>query len=259
MIAVATAASAQFRRGNRGIGRRAVFATIDDYDGTFQFCRAVFRADRNGDGGDWSVDSPQADLNLSIRMSELTKTTVGLLPDGEPNHLYVNLTDPVLYRCPFIMMTEVGSAYFDQKEAAHLRDYLLKGGFIWADDFWGEYAWDFWVNTLRKVLPSGAYAIKDLDLDHPIFNMMTRITKVPQIPSINVWFGTGQTSERRDSRVPHVRAISDDHGRIMVLMTHNTDFGDSFEREGDSREYFLQFSVEGYAFGVNTLIYAMTH
>lgn len=259
VLAVATAATAQYRRGLGSGGRRATFAKMDDYDGTFQFCRAVFEADRNGDGGNWSVDSPQADLNLSIRLSELTKTSVGRGPDGEPNHLYVRLTDPVLYRCPFIMMTEVGSAYFDQSEVSHLRSYLLKGGFIWADDFWGEYAWSFWENQIRKVLPSGPYPIKDLELDHPLFHTMMTVKRVPQIPSINVWLGSGRTSERRDSAVPHARAISDDHGRIMVLMTHNTDFGDSFEREGDSRDYFLTFSVEGYAFGVNTLLYAMTH
>ena len=87
------------------------------------------------------------------------------------------------------------------------------------------------------------------------------VNKVPQIPSINFWMGSGGgTSERgRDSATPHARAIIDDHGRVMVLMTHNTDFGDSFEREGDSRQYFLQFSVHGYAFGVNVLLYAMTH
>ena len=56
-----------------------------------------------------------------------------------------------------------------------------------------------------------------------------------------------------------MRAIDDDHGRIMVLMTHNTDFGDAYEREGDNHEYFERFSVPGYAFGVNVLLYAMTH
>src|SRR5437660_1429121 len=72
--------------------------------------------------------------------------------------------------------------------------------------------------------------------------------------------GSGRTSERGGaSAVPHVRAINDDRGRIMVLMTHNTDFGDAYEREGDNHEYFERFSVPGYAFGINTLVYAMTH
>jgi hypothetical protein len=70
----------------------------------------------------------------------------------------------------------------------------------------------------------------------------------------------GNTSERgADSAEPHVRAILDDHGRVMVLMTHNTDFGDSFEEEATNHEYFLQFSVPGYAFGIDALVYSMTH
>jgi hypothetical protein len=86
------------------------------------------------------------------------------------------------------------------------------------------------------------------------------VKELPQIPSIGFWVGTGgATSERLDSRVVHVRAILDDHRRVMVLMTHNTDFGDAFERETDDRSYFLEFAATGYAFGVNSLIYAMTH
>jgi hypothetical protein len=259
LLLAASVSAAQFRRGGRG-GRGVQFSTIEDYDGSFQFCRVVFRADRAGDGGDWSVDWPRADENLSIRLSELTKTPVGLDSDGTPKHLLIRLTDPMLYRCPFIMMTEVGSAYFDDSEAAQLRDYLLKGGFLWADDFWGEFAWNFWERQIRKALPSGPFPIVDLGLDHPLFHTMMSINKLPQIASIGFWMGTGSTSERgRDSATPHARAINDDHGRIMVLMTHNTDFGDSFEREGENRQYFLQFSVPGYAFGVNSLLYAMTH
>ena len=87
------------------------------------------------------------------------------------------------------------------------------------------------------------------------------IAKTPQIANIGIWSGTGGgTSERgADSAVVNTRAILDQHGHIMVLMTHNTDLGDSFEREADDPQYFLQMSVPGYAFGVNTLLYALTH
>jgi hypothetical protein len=89
---------------------------------------------------------------------------------------------------------------------------------------------------------------------------MMRVDRIPQIPAIDFWEGSRSTSERgADSAVPHVRAINDAHGRVMVLMTHNTDFGDAYEREGDDHEYFERFSVPGYAFGVNTVLYAMTH
>jgi hypothetical protein len=166
-----------------------------------------------------------------------------------------------LSHCPFIMMTEPGGTYFDQAEADSLRKYLQKGGFLWADDFWGDYAFDHWMNELRKALPSGEYPLTDVPLDHPLFHVLYDVKQIPQIPSINFWYGTGgRTSERGSmSANPHVRAVSDQDGRILVIMTHNTDFGDAFEREGDSREYFEAFAGAGYAFGVNALLYSLTH
>ena len=158
------------------------------------------------------------------------------------------------------MMTEPGGLYLDPDEAAHLREYLDKGGFLWADDFWGEYAWKVWEGEIRKALPAERFPIVDLSLDHPIFHMLYVVNYVPQIPSIDFWFRSGlQTSERADSRTPHVRAINNDQGNVMVLMTHNTDFGDAFEREGEDRRYFDRFATEGYSFGINVILYAMTH
>jgi len=235
-------------------------ATDADYDGGFQFCRVAFRGNPYGDGGGWGVDFPQADRNLSVRVSELTKAAVRLQA-GEPRHLIVRLTDDVLFQCPFIMMTEVGAAFLDGSEAARLREYLLKGGFLWADDFWGSYAWDVWQQEIRKVLPGEDYPIVDLPLDHPIYRTHFVLANgVPQISSINHWLGTGHTSERdADSRDPHGRAITDAHGRIMVFMTHNTDIGDSWEREAEDPEYFSRYSTQGYALGTDVLVYAMTH
>jgi hypothetical protein len=260
LLLMASASTAQFRRGGRGFETSVPFATKDSFDGGFQFCRIYFRNASNGDGAGWSVDYPRADQNLSIRLSELTKTPVSMRSEDEPKHLVLRLTDPELFHCPFVMMTEPGGAYFDDNEAAALRTYLEKGGFLWADDFWGDYAWNFWEGQLRKALPSKVYPIADLPLDHPIFHQVMTVRQIPQIPSINFWQGTGRTSERGpESAVPHVRAATDEHGRIMVLMTFNTDFGDAFEREGESHEYFEKFSVPGYAFGINALVYSMTH
>ena len=206
------------------------------------------------------MDWPRADENLSIRLSELTRTPVSMDQSQQPKHLLVRLTDPELSHCPFVMMTEPGGAFFDDQEVVGLRKYLLKGGFLWADDFWGEYAWTFWETQLRKVLPAATYPITDVPLEHLLFHQLLAVRSIPQIPSIGVWQTRRVTSERgADSAVPHVRAISDTHGRLMVLMTHNTDFGDAYERESEDHEYFERFSVPGYAFGVNVLIYAMTH
>src|SRR5262245_51595237 len=250
-------APAQFQR--RGFGRfySPSIGENPKYDGAFMFCRIMFRQAMDGDGGGWFVDYPRADINLSFRLSELTTTSVSRdAATGDFNHVVIGLTDPRLFRCPFIMMTEVGAAYFDDQEATQLREYLLRGGFLWADDFWGEYAWEHWVRELRKALPSG-YPIVDLSIDHPIFHVLYDVSELPQIPSINLYFGSGRrTSERPDSQVPHARGIADAAGNLMVFITHNTDFGDAFEREGDNREYFDRFAGPGYAVGVNVLLYS---
>jgi hypothetical protein len=259
VIAVVCAASvlAQ-RRGRFGAYLRS--PTAESFDGGFNFCRVMFSYSNMGDGGGWLVDYPRADVNLSIRLSELTKTRISLDPTGEPNHVVVRLTDPEIYQCPFIMMTEVGQAYFSPEDVTRLREYLLKGGFLWADDFWGSYAWEHFAAEISKVLPTAQYPIRDLPLDHPLFRSQFLVKRVPQIPSINHWFRYGDTSERgSDSAVPHARGIADSSGNLLVLITHNTDFGDSWEREADDPSYFYQFSVEGYAFGINVLLYAMAH
>lgn len=258
IAAVAATGEAQ-RRGR--FGPSVQLATPESFEGDFHFCRIAFRGNPYGDGGGWGVDYPRADINLSIRLSELTKTRVSFNAPGEPNSLVMRLTDEALFHCPFVMMTEVGAVYFDEAEAASLRNYLLKGGFLWADDFWGSYAWSAWQREFDKVLPSGRYPARDLPMDHPLFRTMFVIPKVPQIPSINFWAGSGgYTSERgADSAVPHARAIFDERRRMMVLLTHNTDVGDSWEREADDPEYFLRFSVDGYAFAINVVLYALTH
>jgi len=263
-LALATAARVEAQFVQRGFGRGFLNthrATAEDFDGRFNFCRVAFASDFRGDGADWSVDYPRADINLSVRLSELTKTTISRYPSGEPKHLLLRLTDPELFGCPFIMMTEVGAASLSEGEAAQLRTYLDKGGFLWADDFWGSYAWDWWVAQLRKALPADQYPIVDLTPDHPLYHGLFEVKHTPQIPSISFWAGSGgATSERgEDSAIVDTRAVLDAHGRIMVLMTHNTDLGDSFEREADDPQYFYQMSVPGYAFGINALLYAMTH
>ena len=134
--------SAARLRTARSAGRAS--PTLEDFDGIVSVLPRGLSRDPGGDGGDWSVDWPRADENLSIRLSELDQDARRHRPDGTPKHLLVRLTDPIFFRCPFIMMTEVGVTYLDESEAANLREYLLKGGFLWADDFWGEYAWQIW-------------------------------------------------------------------------------------------------------------------
>jgi hypothetical protein len=217
---------------------------------------------REPQGGGWRTDYPYGEINLTIRFSELTRTPVSWSRQREPNHYVVRLTDDELFQCPFAMASDVGTIGLAPEEAERLRLYLLKGGFLWVDDFWGPLAWEQWTHEFRKVLPPEEFPIEDVPINDPIFQSQFIVEKVPQITNIQFWRATrGQeTSERgADSAVPHFRAVRDSHGRIMVVMTHNTDIADSWEREGEDPAFFYQFSPDGYAVGVNVLLHAMTH
>ena len=260
-LALAVQVEAQLRRGGRSFFNTRV-ASEEDFDGLFHFCRVEFRNGLVGDfsSGNWQVDWPRADINLSVRLSELTRTTISRAENGDPNNLIVRLNSPEIFNCPFIMMTEVGAAALSAEEIAGLREYLLKGGFLWADDFWGTEAWDWWASVMREVLPPTEYPIIDLTPNHPLYRAQFVVKQTPQIANIGHWTTYGDGRERgSDSPHANTRAVVDRHGNIMVLMTHNTDFGDSFEREADDPQYFLNNSVPGYAFGINALLYAMTH
>lgn len=256
-LAAAGAAQAQFGRGFFG----SRVATDKDFDGRFHYCRVLYRPAMNGWGGSWRTDYPNADINLSVRLSELTKILVSRNGAGSPNHLLVRLGGDELFLCPFVIMSAPGSASINEEEAAHLREYLLKGGFLWTDDSWGTYQWDHWVSQLRKVLPAAEYPIFDLPLAHDLFRVQFEVTEIPQIPNIGFFLRSGgRTSEQgADSAVPQVKGIVDSRGRLMVLMTHNTDIADAWEREGEDASYFYAFSPRGYAFGINAVLYALTH
>src|SRR5687768_16024154 len=232
-------------------------------DRNFVVCRLQYREVRSEpSGGGWRTDYPYGEINLMIRLSELTKTPVSFEGERQPTHYVVRLTDDALFECPLTMASDVGTIGLSDAEAEKLRLYLLKGGFLWVDDFWGTAAWQQWTRELAKVLPPSEYPIEDVPLTDPIFSGQFVVTAVPQITNIGFWRRSRgrETSERgSDSRDAHFRAIRDTQGRIMVVMTHNTDVADSWEREGEDPGFFYQFSPNGYALGINVLLYAMTH
>jgi hypothetical protein len=232
-------------------------------DRNFVVCRLMYTSvRREPSGGGWRTDYPYGEINLTIRFSELTRTPISQSGGREPNHYVVRLTDDELFQCPFTMASDVGTIGLTDEEAVRLRLYLLKGGFLWVDDFWGPLAWEQWTHEFGKVLPPEQFPIQDVPLEDPIFKSQFIVERVPQITNIQFWRMTRgrETSERgSDSAVPHFRAVRDDHGRIMVVMTHNTDIADSWEREGEDPAFFYQFSPDGYAVGVNVLLHSMTH
>jgi hypothetical protein len=260
LLCVTTAAAGQFGRGFFRTPPR--FPTADSFGRGFTFCRAMYSSVRREPGGQgWSTDYPNAEINFSIRLAELTRTRVSKDQTDSPQHFVVRLTDDALFQCPFVQMSDVGTLAFEESEIARLRAYLVKGGFLWVDDFWGPAAWEQWASQIARVLPPAEYPIHDVSLDHPIFRVLFDVKEIPQIPSIQFWRGSdGGTSERGDdSATPHLRGISDQRGNLLVLMTHNTDIADAWEREGEDSQYFFRFSPAGYAVGINVLVYAMTH
>lgn len=215
---------------------------------------------RGGGGAGWSTDLPDSDLNLSYRLQQMTSMKVD--PDGR----IIRVTDPELAEYPFIYIVEPGRLYFDEKEVAALRKYLLNGGFLMLDDFWGDSAWENVASVFKEVFPDRTFT--ELSLEHPLYHCVFEIKSKGQVPNV----GTGITSqfdpEHRtwewqhdgDVQTVHHRAIVDDKGRIMVLATHNTDNGDGWEREGESDYYFHNFSEKiAYPLGINIVFYVMTH
>ena len=196
------------------------------------------------------------------RLSELTKTPISRDGNQDPNHYVVQVMQDQLFNCPMVIASDAGTLAFSPQESSRLRDYLLKGGFFWVDDFWGTEAWEHWEQQIAQVLPPSEFPIEDVKLTDPMLQSMFEVKEVPQITSIQFWLRVGRstTSERGpDSDEVHLRAIRDRNDRIIVLMTHNTDVADSWEREGEDPDFFYQFSPKGYALGIDVLLHAMTH
>ncbi len=207
---------------------------------------------RGWGGGGWATDFPDSDLNFPYRLQQLTSMRV------DPNYKVVELTDPDLFQYPFVYLIEPGRMTLSEPEVRGLRRYLLNGGFMMVDDFWGEDEWGNLHAELKRVFPDREP--QELPLEHPIFHCVYDLKEKPQVPSIHTWLSSGMTYERWDAQSPHYRGLFDDNGRMMAIICHNTDLGDGWEREGENEEYFREFSEKkAYPMGINIVVYAMTH
>ncbi len=205
-------------------------------------------------GGKWATDFPDSDLNFSLRLQQLTSLKVN------PDPIVLELTDPELFDYPFVYLIEPGNLLFDEAEVGALRKYLLNGGFMMVDDFWGDDEWRNFYLQIKRVFPEREP--QDVPLEHEIFNCVYQLKEKPQVPSIHAFYGGARWEPRWGSDTSHAnyRAIYDDSGRIMVFICHNTDLGDGWEREGENHEYFEEYAVKkSYPLGINIVTYAMTH
>lgn len=231
----------------------------------FTFARVIYDSgsdDYGYFGRKWKIDWPDADWNFSYRLKEITALEV------DPVGVKLRLTDERLADYPFIYMVEPGGILLNPAEIEALRAYLLNGGFMMVDDFWGDYEWDTFERAMKQVFPDRK--IVDLTIEHEIFNTVFPLSEtlgeLPQIPNVGTgqqsqWDGvTWETRKGPGARDVHYRAIMDDQDRIMVMICHNTDLGDGWEREGEYEYFFREFSEKkAYPLGINIIFYAMTH
>lgn len=208
-------------------------------------------------GGGWATDWPDSDLNFSYRLQQLTSLKVN------PDPIILRLTDEALFDHPFIYMIEPGALYLSEEEVAALRRYLLNGGFLMVDDFWGDYQWENFYRQIKRVFPE--FEPVELPIEHEIFRCVYRLKEKPQVPSIHSWDGredgiTWEYGHGGNTQEVHYKGIFDARGRMMAIICHNTDLGDGWEREGEDPGYFRAFSEKkSYPMGINIVTYAMTH
>jgi hypothetical protein len=228
------------------------WATADSFTGAIPFCVGYFEGDRYEDAGaGWQTDYPDAGRHFQQRLGELTTVRVG-------PQVVVRFDDPLLTRCAVVYASDVGIIRFTETEVAGLRAYLDKGGLLWVDDFWGTFALQQWLEEFGRVWKAPFLPILP---GHELYSMLYAVREVPQIPNAGFWTQgqAAMTSERGpDSKDVHFWGAWDDHGRLVALMSHNTDVQDTWEEESVA-PFFLHFAPTGYAIGINVVLYALSH
>lgn len=201
-------------------------------------------------GHGWMTDSPGADCKLMGAIHRMTGQSV------YPNTHYMEIMNPDLFKFPYAYIVEPGQMVFSDQEAARLREYLLRGGFLHLDDFWGLSQLQNAVDNIHKVFPDRE--LVPIPLTHPIFHSFFDIPEIIQTPNQGYGCRGGQTWEQPDDIDPRVFGISDDKGRLMVVMTYNTDIGDAWEFM-DLPCYPQKYTGYALRIGLNFMTYAVTH
>lgn len=217
----------------------------------FYFTRAMYSSGGfGGYGRSWRTDYPKGDRQFVTVLQRLVREL-----DIYGSDHALRLDDPELRKFPFLYAVEVGRMSLTDAEVHGLREYLLAGGFLIVDDFWGSYEWANFEENIVRVLPE--YTIVDLPLSHPIFHTYYEITEILQVP-FSGRACAGAPYYEQDGYVPHVKGIFNEKGRLLVLISWNSDLGDAWEwMELDC--YPLTHSTYAAQLGVNVIIYAMSH
>jgi hypothetical protein len=217
--------------------------------GEFHFVRVIYTdlgQNRRWGGGWWQQDWPRAETHFLESVRRLTRVNA-----GDP--VALRLTDEQLFDYPWLYATQVGYWDLSTDEIARLREYLLRGGFLMADDFWGESDRAVFDASMARVFPDRP--IVEIGSGDAVLHVMFTIDRFTQIPGLRHLLGDGEVQQLPR---PQWRGIYDDQGRLMVAMNYNQDVGDSWE-EADNPDYPEPMTALGYRFGINYIVYAMTH
>jgi hypothetical protein len=250
-FASALLAAAVLACGGIALGQSDDDAEIGEAPGEFEFVRLAYSGNRyaqSARGQAWRTDWPDAEHHFLRGVNRLT--TVDAADEG----LIMIPLDGDIFDYPWLYAVEVGYWHLNDQEAAHLREYLLRGGFLMVDDFHGSFEWAMFKASMDRVFPDRP--IVDIAEGDEAFHVLYDLNHRIQIPS-RMFIYSGQTWER-DGVTPHWRGIYDDHGRLMVAINHNMDIGDAWEH-ADWPDYPENMTALAYRFGINYLIYAMTH
>jgi len=213
------------------------------------FARLAYDGGGGRWGSRWAVDYPRAEYHFSQAVERLTR--IDVRADGH----VVSPNSDELFNYPWLYAVEVGSWAFSDDQAARMREYLLRGGFLMVDDFHGEYEWQVFVEGLRTIFPDRP--IEDIPADDPIYSTPYVIGERIQVPGPG-YMGSGMMYERQDGVIPHWRGVRDAAGRWMVLISHDIDYGEGWE-QADNPAYPQPFTRQAYEVAVDYLIYSMTH
>jgi hypothetical protein len=202
----------------------------------------------------WTQDYPRADRHFSLAMKRLTRLHVRSVEQP------VNLDEDEEFDYPWLYAVQVGEWGLTDKQAAEMREYLLRGGFFVADDFHGAFEWEMFEQRIKKVFPDRP--IVDISDDDPIFHVIYDLNDRYQVPgAAHIRMGYKRPDYPKgpdDGKGARWRGIFDDKGRIMVAISYNSDLGDAWEWADEPR-YPAKFSDLAIRVGVNYVIYAMTH
>ncbi len=196
----------------------------------------------------WGIDAPKADRQFVQGVRRLTRIHTRSVEQ------VVSLTDDRIYDWPWIYAVEVGHWNLPVDQAARLREYLLRGGFLMVDDFHGTREWEVFMETMRRVFPDRE--VTDIESTDAVFHVLYDLGQKFQVPGIQYWY-SGRIYEK-DGVEPHWRGIYDDRGRLMVAICHNQDNGDAWEW-ADHPRYPEKYASQAYRMGIDFIIYAFTH